>query len=422
MEEKVERNNSFYVKERLFDLLVHDLRGPLSITSMTAKNLLYNANRYGPLTDDQTRMLDRILRNNRRSERLLKEMIEILRSEEGLFKKEFFSVEQAVRESLLDAMEEIAPTLVEKLGSVESREEFRNHLQAHGIFIDVEGKYFKYPFCHDREKIQQILKNLISNALKYRTDCVRIIISGETNLLISVEDDGIGIPSNEQELIFGRFVRLNDKRRPHAPGLGLGLTGVKALVEAMGGDIKLTSTEGTGTKFTVQIPPIQSKLNGKRILAVDDEPDILEVLEDEIMGTCPKCKLDKATSHETTVRLLQSQNYDLLILDIMGVQGYDLLELAVKRGLPVVMLTAHALSPEALKRCIDMGARAYLPKEKLGEIISFLEDVLAYDNVPGWRRLYERLKKYFDSKFEADWETKTGFDWKGPGRRKAASE
>ena len=227
---------------------------------------------------------------------------------------------------------------------------------------------------------------------------------------------------NEQELIFERFVRLNDEKRPDVPGLGLGLTGVKALVQAMDGEIKLTSAEGAGTKFMVRIPPIQSNLNGKRILAVDDEPDILEVLEDEIIGACPKCQFDKATSYEATLQLLKSRHYDLLILDIMGVQGYDLLELAVKRGLPVAMLTAHALSPEALKRCIEMGARAYLPKEKVGEIIPFLEDVLAYDYVPAWKRLYERLKKYFDSKFENDWEAKTGFDWKGLEKPGAPSE
>ncbi len=422
MKEKVNGNKNTDVKERLFDLLVHDLSGPLSIASMTAKNLLYNPTRYGSLTEEQTRMLDRILRNLRKSERLLKEMVEILRSEEGLFKKEFFSVEQAVRESLLDAMEGIAPTLVEELCYVENREEFRSHLQAHGIFIEVEGKYYKYPFCHDREKILQILRNLMSNALKYRTERVKVTIRGETDLLIFVEDDGIGIPPNEQELIFERFVRLNDEKRPDVPGLGLGLTGVKALVEAMEGTIKLTSAEGAGTRFMVRIPPIPSNLNGKTILAVDDEPDILEVLEDEILGACPKCQFEKATSYEATIDLLKSRHYDLLILDIMGVQGYDLLELAVKRGLPVAMLTAHALSPEALTRSMEMGARAYLPKEMGGEILPFLEDVLAYDYVPAWKRLYDRLKKYFDSKFETDWEKKTGLDWEGAEKQGAPSE
>jgi len=112
---------------------------------------------------------------------------------------------------------------------------------------------------------------------------------------------------------------------------------------------------------------MESVLNGKRILAVDDEPDVLDVLEEEILGSCPKCLLDKATSYETAIEKLNSQSYDLVILDIMGVRGFDILDLAVGRNLPVAMLTAHALNPEALKHSIQKGARAYLPKEKSGE-------------------------------------------------------
>ena len=80
------------------------------------------------------------------------------------------------------------------------------------------------------------------------------MVSGETDLVVSVEDDGIGIPLSDQEAIFGRFVRLTDDRRPHVPGLGLGLTGVKTLIEAMGGEISLVSEEGAGTRFTSRIP------------------------------------------------------------------------------------------------------------------------------------------------------------------------
>jgi len=156
---------------------------------------------------------------------------------------------------------------------------------------------------------------------------------------------------------------------------------------------------------------VDSVLNGKRILAVDDEPDVLAVLEDEIMGAAPKCKFEKATTYEDAVKKLKSETYDVVILDIMGVRGFDLLELAVKRNFRVAMLTAHALSPEALKRSFEMKARAYLPKEKLGEVVPFLEDVLKYDYLPGWKRLLEKLKGFFDSKFESDWEKKTGLPW-----------
>jgi DNA-binding NtrC family response regulator len=157
-------------------------------------------------------------------------------------------------------------------------------------------------------------------------------------------------------------------------------------------------------------------LSGKKILAVDDEPDVLTVLEEEIIGACPDCKFDKATTYEKAAELIKSNTYDVVILDIMGVRGFDLLALSVGRNLRVAMLTAHALTPEALKRSFDMKARAYLPKEKLGEIVPFLEDVLKYDYLPGWKRLFEKLKGFFDTKFESDWEKRTGLNWKEWGK------
>ena len=96
----------------------------------------------------------------------------------------------------------------------------------------------------------------------------------------------------------------------------------------------------------------------------------------------------------------------------MGVRGFDLLNLAVERNLRVAMLTAHALNPAALKRAFDLKARSYLPKEKLGELVPFLEDVVKYEYLPGWKRLLENLKEFFDTKFESDWEKKTGMNWR----------
>ena len=155
----------------------------------------------------------------------------------------------------------------------------------------------------------------------------------------------------------------------------------------------------------------ESILDGKRILAVDDEPDVLATLEDEILAAAPKCKFEKATTYQEAAKKLESQNYDVVILDIMGVRGFDLLELAVGRNFRVAMLTAHALTPEALKRSFEMKARAYLPKEKLGEVVPFLEDVLKSEYLPGWKRLLEKLKGFIDSKFESDWEKRTGLLW-----------
>lgn len=148
----------------------------------------------------------------------------------------------------------------------------------------------------------------------------------------------------------------------------------------------------------------ESILNGKTILVVDDEPDILSVLEEEILEAVPNCKIEKATTYEEAAKRLKSQTYDLVILDIMGVRGFDLLDLAVGKNFRVAMLTAHALTPEALKRSFQMKARAYLPKEKLGEVVPFLEDVLKYDYLSGWKRLMKKLEGYFKARWGEYWE------------------
>lgn len=157
---------------------------------------------------------------------------------------------------------------------------------------------------------------------------------------------------------------------------------------------------------------VKSILNGKKILAVDDEPDILDVLEEEILQAAPKCKFEKATTYYEATRRLESRVYDVVILDIMGIRGFELLNLSAKRNLTVAMLTAHALYPEALKRSIEMKARAYLPKEKLGEVVPFLEDVLKYDYLPGWGRLMKKLEDYFDSRWGRAWKKSEEKFWK----------
>jgi two-component system OmpR family sensor kinase len=243
-------------RERLLGLLIHDLRGPLSIASTSAANLLRKADRYGPFADKQRNIIERVSRNIQKAQSLLQEMIEIAHSEEGLFQKEPCLIEKILRESVLDVLEMISPNKAEKLFRVENGDKLWRTLKTHGVFVELRGKYATSPFCHDQTKIRQILRNLLSNAFKHRRKRIAVSVGGEADLLISIEDDGLGIPAAEQENIFGCFVRLNNEERTHVSGLGFGLTGVKALVEAMGGEIVVVSREGLGTRFTVQIPPL----------------------------------------------------------------------------------------------------------------------------------------------------------------------
>ena len=244
-------------RDSLIDLLIHDLTGPLSIASTSVSNLLNKEDRYGPLNDRQRKALNMVLRNANKAQSFLHEIIEVYRSEEGLFRKEQCSVPQILRDSLSEAMEMFNPDMLEKMLSADSPDGFLQLLKDNGVFVRIEGKYSSTPFIHDQKKIQQIIRNLITNALKYRRQHVNISISGDEDLVVIVEDDGSGIPLEKQEYIFKRFLYAKDKPKGDERGLGFGLSCVKTLIDTINGKITLTSGEGKGTCFTVRIPPLR---------------------------------------------------------------------------------------------------------------------------------------------------------------------
>lgn len=145
----------------------------------------------------------------------------------------------------------------------------------------------------------------------------------------------------------------------------------------------------------------EKMLEGKKVLIVDDESDVLETLEDLL----PMCEVTTATRFEEARELMETRHFDLAILDIMGVDGYELLKLANQRKITTVMLTAHAVSPENVVRSFKGGAASYIPKEKMTDITTFLTDILEA-KVQGkhpWWRWYDRLSGYCERTFGADW-------------------
>jgi signal transduction histidine kinase len=109
----------------------------------------------------------------------------------------------------------------------------------------------------DRNRLQQVLMNLLDNAVKYSPDggaiVVRTAVDGDT-VRLEVEDHGLGIPAGDRERIFEKFDRGDPGRRPAAGGTGLGLYICRELVERMGGRISVTSTLGAGSTFSVELP------------------------------------------------------------------------------------------------------------------------------------------------------------------------
>lgn len=245
-------------KDYLYDLLLHDLAGPLAVVATTVNNLLGKSDRYGALNELQRVCLERIHRNTQKAQGLLQDMLEVARSEENIFCGSAFHPEEVVREALLESFESLDPQAREEFSGATSEGEWQNALARHGIAMVVSGRYVSEPFYHDRRKVLQIVRNLVSNALKYRSQRMRLSINGEQDLFIAVSNDGPGIPDKDREAVYKRFVRINSSNPKDAPGLGLGLFCIKALVERMKGDISLGSGEGFNTIFTVRIPSLQT--------------------------------------------------------------------------------------------------------------------------------------------------------------------
>jgi len=149
----------------------------------------------------------------------------------------------------------------------------------------------------------------------------------------------------------------------------------------------------------------ESPLKDKIVLLVDDEPDILETVAEQV----DMCITHKATSYERAREYLQSYTYDIVVLDIMGVNGFDLLKMSVAKGFPTIMLTAHALSPETLKKSIKLGALFLLPKDKVSELKPILEEIVVTGGQSLWKRLLYKFGEFFDRHFGPDWREKDQF-------------
>src|SRR3954447_3876106 len=156
-------------------------------------------------------------------------------------------------------------------------------------------------------------------------------------------------------------------------------------------------------------PIATDRIHGLRILAVDDEPDILVTIVDVLDGATVDC----AKSYQEAIELLvpdkskgpAGEKYDVAVLDIMGVDGKGLLTKTVDQRIPTVMLTAHAMNPQTLKASILNGAISYLPKEELADLDEHIGDVLdaVEKGQSTWQRMFTRLGRFFERAYGPTW-------------------
>lgn len=142
----------------------------------------------------------------------------------------------------------------------------------------------------------------------------------------------------------------------------------------------------------------------KTVLVVDDEPDILET----IVEVLEKFRVETAGTFSKALELLETQTYDMAILDIMGVKGLDLLKAAVRREIPAVMLTAPAMSPEYILQAMQSGAVSYISKQDLVNLDALLAELfcaLEHGQSP-WRLTMERLEPLLNQRLPQGWKEK----------------
>jgi DNA-binding NtrC family response regulator len=145
----------------------------------------------------------------------------------------------------------------------------------------------------------------------------------------------------------------------------------------------------------------QTVLDSKRLLAVDDEPDVLEIIQDEFQHST----VTTARDFESALTLIKEEEFDLVILDIMGVNGFELLKACRERQMPAAMLTARSIDVESINRAIREGAVSFLPKEELQRLPELAAEILTEvaQGRTHWAKLFDRLGSFFRDRLGVTW-------------------
>lgn len=342
------------LKSQFLAHVSHELRTPLTCIQGFADNML--AELGGPLTGKQKQNLQRITANAGRLHRMIGNLLDQSRIEAG--KIEVSPGHIPLPQLVEDVIEHMRPLAQAKQQALE--------LQCSQPQLMVWG---------DADMLRQVVTNLLDNAIKYSPaqGYVRISIAqeGEELAKLSVTDSGNGISCDALPKVFDAFYRVESGLGREAQGFGLGLSIVKTLIELHDGHVTVESEEGKGTSFHVTLPISQKLLarsnegavNVRRLLVVDDDPDIRQFLIDRLEGA--GYALKSAKTGREAIEALSAEEFDGAILDIglPGLDGIEVLQhLRLKHPtIPVLIITA-AEARERAMHAVEKGAQAYLLK------------------------------------------------------------
>lgn len=238
------------------DLLIHDLKVPLAVIESGITSLLRRGEKYGPLTQKQEKVLTRVLRNTKVAQRLVKDTLELGKAREGIVSLKDFELSKLIEQALVEIFDLADSSVCDEIGCCKAFSQLQETLKEKGILLFIDEELWFEKVCLDEEKIKQILRNLLNNALKYRKSRVELTVDKKDDWLVfSVKDDGEGIPQVYHKKIFDSYFQVDTEDDFHCVrGNGLGLAGVMVLVEDMCGKLTLESEVGKGAKFSVKVP------------------------------------------------------------------------------------------------------------------------------------------------------------------------
>jgi signal transduction histidine kinase/DNA-binding response OmpR family regulator/streptogramin lyase len=394
-------------KSRFFTNITHEFRTPLTVILGLTDRL---SNEQGRLEDSQTReKMGLIKRNGENLLRLINQLLDLAKLESNSLKMSYISGD-------------VLPYLRYVTESLQSL------ANAKQVSLSLESEQAEIEMDYDPERLLQIGHNLLSNAIKFTPAGGRVVLKmnvddanrkppslpftkGPSSIIIQVSDTGTGIPPEDLPHVFDRFYQASNLEKAKAGGTGIGLSLVKELVKAMGGEISVESQLGVGSMFTVVLPLHQVEKekskqvsqillpetkessanrvvgfhetsppeNAPSVLLIEDNPDVMEYMKICLSG---RYRLSFAFDGQAGIDAALETVPDLIVSDVMmpnkdGFEVCDFLKNDERTShVPVVLLTAKA-DLESRIAGLKRGADAYLAKPfHQEELLATLQNLL----------------------------------------------